>query len=619
MEEFNNPWFVSSANPDPMQPLALPDFFSSTPTIANVQSSLGLEQRSFRGTKTVPSASPNQPNPSADPLTTYQTAASVIPPYSTPLETFQAADGLAVNSSSGFIHRQGSQLLDGSGQPFTFQGIAFGNEVWSTEANIPVKHHTEADFQRVKDMGLNSVRFYLNYQLFEDDRNPYQYKEAGWQWLDQNIAWAKKHGISLVLNMHVPQGGFQSQGNGDALWTNPENQKRFTALWQAIADRYKDDPTIAAFGLLNEPIVTGDQRQWQNLAQTTANAIRQVDSNHLLMVEGAIGTKSAPGLPTNYELPVDQSLFKITDSNTAYEFHYYGPYEYTHQGLDFGYKGDGGRYPDYNQLEGKKDLNWYTATFNNPNLPTGNSNWQYFEGEKYQVNDPKIKLGVPTLTGAGVGGTVSYDDVIIKEFDPNGNLTQTFNNIDTNSPTGWNFWSSNGSGTQGTTTKGRNDGAALTIQGTTGDANLSNFDRFIIPKQGYSYQISGWMQGDNINADASAKLRIDFQTSTKPIYLRDKNFLASQLQPYLDWGQKNNVPLYMGEFGVSTKTFTPEKGGTKWVNDMLDISLANKLSFNYHTYHEDAFGLYPGYGEPIDPTKANQPLQQLFTSKLKGQ
>jgi endoglucanase len=48
----------------------------------------------------------------------------------------------------------------------------------------------------------------------------------------------KKHNVYLILNIHVPQGGFQSNGEGMELWDNPENQKRLkhfgTTLLNAI-------------------------------------------------------------------------------------------------------------------------------------------------------------------------------------------------------------------------------------------------------------------------------------------------------------------------------------------------------------------------------------------------
>ena len=135
---------------------------------------------------------------------------------------------------------------------------------------------------------MNTIRFYLNYHFFEDDANPYNYKQTAWDWLDQNIAWAKKNKIYLILNMHTPQGGYQSQGNGGALWDIAENQNRLIALWQAIVERYKDEEIIAGFGPLNEPVPTVSKTKWNLLAQKLIDGIRQVDKHHLLFIEKAI-------------------------------------------------------------------------------------------------------------------------------------------------------------------------------------------------------------------------------------------------------------------------------------------------------------------------------------------
>jgi endoglucanase len=50
---------------------------------------------------------------------------------------------------------------------------------------------------------------------------------------------------------------------------------------------------------------------------------------------------------------------------------------------------------------------------------------------------------------------------------------------------------------------------------------------------------------------------------------------------------------------------------------MIDIAKTNNLHFTYHVYHEDNFGLYFGYGTLPDPSKANQPLIDLFKNKLR--
>ena len=83
--------------------------------------------------------------------------------------------------------------------------MAFGNTVWANPANPPANHHGEIDYERAAAMGFNRVRFYFNYGIFEDDAAPYAYKQSGFDWIDQNIAWAKAHGITLIVNMHCPR------------------------------------------------------------------------------------------------------------------------------------------------------------------------------------------------------------------------------------------------------------------------------------------------------------------------------------------------------------------------------------------------------------------------------
>ncbi len=348
-----------------------------------------------------------------------------------------------------FIHRQGAQLVKGK-DVIWLKGVSFGNEVWSDNP-LPITHHlhhSEQDFARVAAMGMNVVRFYLNYKTFEEDAAPYKYKAAGWNWLNQNIAWARKHNLFLILNIHVPPGGFQSNGNGGALWQNPENQKRLKALWHQIAKRYANEPTIAGYDLLTEPVVTTSITQWQQLAQQLANSIRTVDKNHLL-VEERLNAINRNWNNVNDDL----NFFLINDANTLYTFHFYRPFKYTHQYAAWAKMGEGGKYPD------------------------------------------------ETIT-------------------------------------------------------------------------------------------------------------------EEPGYRRNKAYLAKQLEKYLAFGRKHNVPLYLGEFGLIQECFKENKGGLNWVSDMLDLLRENQIHFTYHVYHEDNFGLYAGYGKPVDPNKANTALINLFSQKL---
>jgi endoglucanase len=514
------------------------------------------------------------------------------------------------NTPNNFLHRSGKTIVDGNNKVFKLRGVSFGNEVWS-DKEVSAVDHNEEDFKRIKEMGMNVIRFYMNYKTFESDNAPYKYKEAGWQWIDQNIVWAKKYNIQLILNMHIPQGGFQAHRNGDALWDVTENQNRLTALWKAIATKYKTEPQIAGFGLVNEPIPTVSKEKWQQLAQRITNEIRTADKQHIIFAEQAISVKGIEGEDADLNFPI------INDENLVYEFHIYNPYQFTHQLLDWNTQGEGGKYPDENIIISDKN-SWYTGTFNNPAIESGDNDWKFFEGEKYKVADAKIKLGSIALVGTGVTGKVYFDDVVIKEYDPSGNFVQDIVKSDLDSEDGWGFWSKNNTGSKGFSDQiGHSNNKSIFITGATDDCLTSNYDKLFIPQQNYSYQINGWMKGENIAAAAGCRLRIDFLSSEQPVYHRNKELLEAVIKKFTDWASVKNVPLYMGEFGTGYPCFKNNKGGIQWVTDMIDIANKNGISFTYHAYRGDDFGLYLGSDNLPDATKVNQPLIDLFKAKLK--
>ncbi|SFZ94382.1 endoglucanase [Flaviramulus basaltis] len=507
------------------------------------------------------------------------------------------------------IQLNGTDIVDANGNTLYLKGVAFGNQIWSNSSTPGTTHHNELDFERVKNMGMNAVRFYMNYTFFEDDSNPYTYKQSGWNWLDQNIQWAKNHNVYLILNMHAPQGGYQSQGEGDALWDNVENQNRLVALWKAIAEKYKDEVQIAGFGPVNEPVPTQSINQWSSLAQKLINGIREVNENHLIFIEKAIYVEG------NYDVDDNLNFPQVTGKNLVYEFHSYDPHTYTHQLFDWANLGEGGKYPDENILE-ITNGQWYTAIFGNDKLSSENSDWTYFEGIKYTIDDTQISYAVPALVGQNVDGTVYFDDIIIKEYDETGNFIRDIYEFNFDDDSGWNYWSENDSGEGGlSNNEGINSSSCLYISSATSDSNMSGTSFRFIPQQGYQYQISGWMKGENVDATANCRLRLDFYNA-ETILKRNKAYLEWSVKRYVDWANAKGAPLYLGEFGAGIHCFENNKGGLQFVEDMLDIIITNKIHFTYHAYHEDAFGLYFGGNTLPSTSNANGPLIDLFTNTL---
>jgi endoglucanase len=461
---------------------------------------------------------------------------------------------------------------------------------------------------------MNAVRFYMNDVTFEDAQSPGQWKASGWAWLDDNIAWAKKQSVYLILNLHVPPGGYQSLGKGTGLWESPEAQARFIALWRAIAERYRSEPSIAGYDLLNEPVVTKSIGQWQDLAERTIAAVRNVDPWHIVFVErvNSVGA----GWYENAE----RNFFRVKDPNVVYEFHFYKPFHFTHQSAHWAESAaTDTRYPDAN-VAGIEWFNedWKASTFQSPHVSVGDSDWKFYSGTPYTVTDPSLVVGKPVLGCSQNSGKVWFDDLILEQLDSNGNSKRTIWTADLHSKRGWFYWTKDGSGTASNESLGHSNKDSVAISGNQSDAALSaDYLQFRLEPKGV-YRLSGWMRGQAVPAKTACQIRFDLYSAKAPVFPLDKSFLAYEMDAYANWGKRQRVPLFLGEFGAIRQTFEADRGGLRWVNDMLDLIAERQLNFTFHDYHEVYMGLFYGDDTLPDPANSNQPLLELFREKLKA-
>ena len=216
-------------------------------------------------------------------------------------------------ASIDYIHAEGRRLVYKE-KSFVLKAVCFSNN-YSFISNptelLSSKHHSEEDFKKIKEMGFNSIRFAFKGEWFEKDPKVF------WKWLDQNIAWARKNEVFLILDLHVPIGGFwlhpTSKKVDYRLWTDSRIKQKNLDMWRAISKRYKNEPYVAAYDILNEPVTTDSTgEQWVRLAQELVDQIRIEDKRHLIIVEKLYGVKK------NYGTKGLQSQFLVKDSNVMY-------------------------------------------------------------------------------------------------------------------------------------------------------------------------------------------------------------------------------------------------------------------------------------------------------------
>ncbi len=530
-------------------------------------------------------------------------------------------------TTSNFIHADGNKIVDANGNPYQLKGIGMGNNVWYSQNQLPTTDHDEESFAELEALGFNSVRFYLNASLFESDDTPYQYNEEAFEWLDNNIAWAKEHGIRLLLNMHIPQGGRVTATN-TAFWDDEEYQKRFIALWSEIAKRYADEDYVLGYGLLNEPFVpecsTPDASLdlYYDLMEDTAKAIRNVDNNHMLFLERPYGTVNSSNKTTKYVWGTTDSFRLISDTNTVYEFHFYDRTEFTHQGLSWLDYKDTWIYNTDNiaLLSGARQLNKICKS--NAPVDVTSTTWQHVETDPIKINVPNANYGywIIYLNNMGSNSNVYIDNLVIKEYDENGVYLRDLHTNDFNLVTpcaGWDLGSGGGGSYRYNSNNGTDGSGCAQISNVTASYRFyrqysanSNFSL----NPNHTYSVCADVLLDNTTDTFSLELGI--QTGIcENVYGFDKEYLRSCLQKFLTFGETNNVPLYLGEFGVTRHVMNDTYKGTAWVEDVFDLINEYNISYSYHDYHEENFGLY------INDSRAprgelNQTLYDIFHSKL---
>ncbi|MFN3402563.1 MAG: Ig-like domain-containing protein [Cytophagaceae bacterium] len=101
--------------------------------------------------------------------------------------------------------------------------------------------------------------------------------------MDRVIANCRARGMSVILDVH---NYCRYRDNIIGASGSPVTIAHFADLWQRLATRYANETAVYAYDLMNEPHDMPSSNLWFNIAQAGINAIRRVDNNHIIMVEG---------------------------------------------------------------------------------------------------------------------------------------------------------------------------------------------------------------------------------------------------------------------------------------------------------------------------------------------
>jgi endoglucanase len=196
------------------------------------------------------------------------------------------------------------------------RGVNFGNALEAPREGEWGMTLEERFFDLVVQGGFDTIRLPVRWSAHAQPSAPYTIDEAFFARVDWAIDQATKRGLNIVVNMH----------HYEELMTAPDaHTERFVALWRQIAERYRSRPSSVLFELCNEPNGMSSGA-WSKIFRAALAAVRESNPTRTVVV-GGVDWNSVKGL-LELELPEDDRYLIAT-------FHYYLPFQFTHQGAEW--------------------------------------------------------------------------------------------------------------------------------------------------------------------------------------------------------------------------------------------------------------------------------------------
>ena len=265
-----------------------------------------------------------------------------------------------VFSHAQFLTTSGKQILDKNGDPIILRGVGLGGwmlqepymmnfvggadnqqqfrsklESLIGETNTQEFYDnwldnfvTKTDIDSIASWGFNSVRLPMHYNLFtlpieQEDPGQNTWLDKGFEIVDNLLEWCKDNQLYLILDLHAAPGGQgYDQGISDydtskpSLWESNANKQKMVALWDKLAERYKNEEWIGGYDILNEPNWNLSGSEIRNLYVQVTNAIRSHDTNHIIFIEGNWFANDYTGLTPPWDNNMVYSFHKYWNDNT---------------------------------------------------------------------------------------------------------------------------------------------------------------------------------------------------------------------------------------------------------------------------------------------------------------
>ena len=146
--------------------------------------------------------------------------------------------------------------------------------------NVDYHYPDLAEIKFYADRGVDLIRLPFTWERMQSSLNgPLDQAELGR--LKQFLADANTVGVQVIIDLHN-----YGRYNGNPIGSSNVGPQEFADFWRKLASEIKGSPALVGYGLMNEPHDMPNNWVWKSAAQAAVNAIRQVDFNENIYVNG---------------------------------------------------------------------------------------------------------------------------------------------------------------------------------------------------------------------------------------------------------------------------------------------------------------------------------------------
>lgn len=211
-----------------------------------------------------------------------------------------------------WLHTDGSKILDKDGKEVWLTGVNwFGYNTGTNTFDGLWNSELVSSVEAIADHGFNLIRVPMSAELI-NQWSEGEYPKANYnnayneelnsmnslEIFDYFLKLAEENGLKVMPDIHSAE--TNASGHTVNLWyTDKVTVKDYYHALEWLADRYKDNDTIVAFDLKNEPHGkpnegdaaaiwndSKDANNWKYVAETAASKVLAKNPNVLIMVEG---------------------------------------------------------------------------------------------------------------------------------------------------------------------------------------------------------------------------------------------------------------------------------------------------------------------------------------------